>query len=328
LILLAVDIGGTFTDLMGIDAGSGAVFHGESLTTPQNLSHCVLDCVRKSGVALETVDRLVHGSTIAINTLIERKGARTALVVTWGTRDVYPIGRGNRPQAFNLNDRPPRPLVARQDVFKIDQRTLASGEALWPLVRAEVEEVAGRLKQGGFDAVAVCFLHSYADTRPEQAAGAILGAALDDVYISKSHDIMREYREYAGLACRSASATWLKERKWNLARSRKRTCPPWGMWGGRPGETAEYVLRLPANAAFQPIDQVMRKVLAGSEVIVLTGGGWGPPEQRDPAAVLEDVRQGVVSADAAESDYGVVIRDLELDRAATEKRRAEQRGRS
>ena len=80
MILFAVDIGGTFTDLKGIDVGSGAVFHGKSLTTPQNLAQGVLDCVRKSGVALEAVDRLVHGSTIAINTLIERKGARTALV--------------------------------------------------------------------------------------------------------------------------------------------------------------------------------------------------------------------------------------------------------
>jgi N-methylhydantoinase A len=196
LILFAVDIGGTFTDLMGIDVGSGAVFHGKSLTTPQNLAQGVLDCVRKSGVALEAVDRLVHGSTIAINTLIERKGARTALVVTRGTRDVYAIGRGNRPQAFNLNYRRPRPLVTRQDVFEIDQRTLASGETLRPLVSAEVEEVAQRLKQGGFDAVAVCFLHSYSNTEPEESAGAILSASLDGVYISKSHEIMREYREY------------------------------------------------------------------------------------------------------------------------------------
>jgi N-methylhydantoinase B len=119
----------------------------------------------------------------------------------------------------------------------------------------------------------------------------------------------------------------LIEGKWNLARSRRRKCPPWGMWGGRPGETAEYLLRLPTDEAFQPIDQVMRKVPAGSEVIVLTGGGggWGPPGQRDPAAVLDDVRQGIVSIGAAENDYGVVIRGPELDRVATEKLRATHR---
>jgi N-methylhydantoinase B len=99
------------------------------------------------------------------------------------------------------------------------------------------------------------------------------------------------------------------------------------MWGGRSGETAEYLLRLPTDEAFQPIDQVMRKVPAGSEVIVLTGGGggWGPPQQRDPAAVLEDVRQGIVSIGAAQNHYGVVIRGSELDRVATEKLRATHR---
>jgi N-methylhydantoinase B len=119
----------------------------------------------------------------------------------------------------------------------------------------------------------------------------------------------------------------LIEGKWNLARSRRRKCPPWGIWGGRPGETAEYLLRLPTEEVFQPVDQVMRKVPAGSEVIVLTGGGggWGPPEQRDPAAVLEDVRQGIVSIGAAENDYGVVIRGSELDLAATDKLRAAHR---
>ncbi len=116
----------------------------------------------------------------------------------------------------------------------------------------------------------------------------------------------------------------LIEGKWNLARSRRRKCPPWGMWGGGAGETAEYLLRLPTDDGFKPIDQVMRKVPLGSEVTVLTGGGggWGPPEQRDPALVLEDVRQGVVSAEAAERDYGVVVIRSELDQAATTARRA------
>lgn len=196
MILLAVDIGGTFTDLMGIDAQTGAVFHGKSLTTPQNLAQGVLDCVRKSGATLSEVGRMVHGSTIAINTLIERKGARTALVVTRGTKDVYAIGRGNRPQAFNLNYRRSRPLVDRRDVFEINQRTLAGGDTLRPLVEAEVADVARQLKDGGYDAVAVCFLHSFSNTEPERTTAALLGSALEGIYISASHEIMREYREY------------------------------------------------------------------------------------------------------------------------------------
>src|SRR5258706_12172747 len=100
---------------------------------------------------------------------------------------------------------------------------------------------------------------------------------------------------------------------------------PLGHMGRTPRR--EYLLRLPTEEVFQPVDQVMRKVPAGSEVIVLTGGGggWGPPEQRDPAAVLEDVRQGIVSIGAAENDYGVVIRGSELDLAATDKLRAAHR---
>jgi len=82
----------------------------------------VLDCVRKNATRLSSVERLIHGSTIAINTLIERKGARTALLVTRGTRDAYAIGRGNRPDAFNLRFRRPRPLVPRADIFEIDER--------------------------------------------------------------------------------------------------------------------------------------------------------------------------------------------------------------
>jgi N-methylhydantoinase B len=118
----------------------------------------------------------------------------------------------------------------------------------------------------------------------------------------------------------------LIEGKWNLARSRRRKCPPWGMWGGKPGETAEYLLRLPKDEAFKPVDSVMQKVPAGSEVTVLTGGGggWGRPEERDPERVLDDVRQGIVTVAGAEKDYGIVVRgaELEIDREATAKLRA------
>ena len=98
MIVAAIDIGGTFTDLMGFDDRSGRFVQAKSLTTPAQLVQGVIDCIGKSGLQCAGIAELIHGSTIAINTLIERKGASTGLIVTRGTRDVYIIGRGNRPE--------------------------------------------------------------------------------------------------------------------------------------------------------------------------------------------------------------------------------------
>jgi N-methylhydantoinase A len=113
VIFTAIDIGGTFTDLIGFDDATGRFTQAKSLTTPHHLVQGIIDCIRKSGLDARAIDELIHGSTIAINTLIERKGAKTALVVTRGTRDVYIIGRGNRPEAYNLFFHRHRPLVPR-----------------------------------------------------------------------------------------------------------------------------------------------------------------------------------------------------------------------
>ena len=196
MLLLAIDIGGTFTDLIAFDGDSNSVGHAKALTTPENLVKGVLDCVAKSGLKLEQVQRLIHGSTIAINTLIERHGAKTALLVTKGTRDVYAIGRGNRPDAYNLRFQRPRPLVPRQWTFEIDERMRANGSKLVPINEAQIAQVAHVLKENGFNSVAVCFLHSYANTEHEEAAGKVLSRELGGTYVSLSHEIMREYREY------------------------------------------------------------------------------------------------------------------------------------
>ena len=111
---LAVDIGGTFTDLIGFNDEAGTFIQAKSLSTPADLVQGIIDCIRESGVKVDAIDELIHGSTIAINTLIERKGAKTGLVVTRGTRDVYIIGRGNRPEAYNLFFHRHRPLVPRR----------------------------------------------------------------------------------------------------------------------------------------------------------------------------------------------------------------------
>ena len=113
-MLVAIDIGGTFTDLMAFDAASGRFSQAKSLTTPAQLVQGIIDCLDKSGLDPRGAAELIHGSTTAINTLIERKGAKTGLIVTRGTRDVYAIGRGNRPESYNLLFRRHRTLVPRR----------------------------------------------------------------------------------------------------------------------------------------------------------------------------------------------------------------------
>jgi N-methylhydantoinase A len=196
VVFLAVDIGGTFTDLIAFDDRTGQFYQAKSLTTPRNHVDGIIDCIKKTDLDPRSIDHLIHGSTTAINTLIERKGAKVGLIVTRGTRDVYAIGRGNRPEAYNLFFHRPQPLVPRHRTLEVDERLFASGEVREKLDIASVKNACDALAKDGVDAVAVCFLHSYANPEHEQQAGKIVEAALPKAYVSLSHDIMREYREY------------------------------------------------------------------------------------------------------------------------------------
>jgi N-methylhydantoinase A len=196
VLVVAIDIGGTFTDLIGFDEKAQQFVQAKSLTTPAHLVQGIIDCLRKSGIEASAIDELIHGSTIAINTLIERTGAKTGLVVTRGTRDVYIIGRGNRPEAYNLLFHKHRPLVSRRLTREVEERLLASGEEHRPLSRASVQEACDVLAAEGVEAVAVCFLHSYLDPSHERIAGEMIRKALPNAYVSLSHEILREYREF------------------------------------------------------------------------------------------------------------------------------------
>ncbi len=196
MIVVAIDIGGTFTDLIGFHAEENRFVEAKSLTTPAQLTRGIIDCIRKSGLDASAIDDLIHGSTIAINTLIERKGAKTGLIVTRGTRDVYIIGRGNRPEAYNLLFHKHRPLVERHLIREVNERLFATGEVHEKLQAASVEDACEKLKAAGVEAVAVSFLHSYANPEHERQAGAIVRRTLPDAYLSLSHEILREYREF------------------------------------------------------------------------------------------------------------------------------------
>ncbi|MGH6671748.1 MAG: hydantoinase/oxoprolinase family protein [Xanthobacteraceae bacterium] len=200
MIVVAIDIGGTFTDLVGFDDKAGRFVEAKSLTTPHELTQGILDCIRRSGVEAGAINELIHGSTIAINTLIERKGAKTGLIVTSGTRDVYIIGRGNRPEAYNLFFHRHQPLVPRHLTREVGERLLSSGEILRPLNKASVSEACSALAAEGVESVAVCLLHSYVDPTHERIVGAMVSEAMPHAYLSLSHDILREYREFERLS--------------------------------------------------------------------------------------------------------------------------------
>jgi N-methylhydantoinase A len=193
---IAVDIGGTFTDLFGYDAESGKLFQAKCLSTPPDFAVGVLDGVRKAGLDLAEVDSFVHGSTVAINTAIERTGARTALVVTRGTRDVYQIGRGNRPESYNILFQRPEPLALPGLTFEVEQRTTAWGEALVPFNEAQAREVARMVVESKAESVAICFLHSYQDPTDESRMGEMLRKLDPSKFVTLSHEIARKSGEY------------------------------------------------------------------------------------------------------------------------------------
>jgi len=192
--VVGVDIGGTFTDLVGyID---GAVVTAKTSTVPSDPTEAIATSFELAGCAPKDVAEFIHGSTIAINTVLERKGARTALITTEGFRDVYAIGRSNRIEAFNLFFERPKPLVPRSLTFEIEERIVASGDVHTPLDQAGLTEIVAALKAADVAAVAVCLLHAYVNPAHEQQIGLALRAALPGVFVTLSHEILREYREY------------------------------------------------------------------------------------------------------------------------------------
>ena len=192
--IVGVDIGGTFTDLVGcID---GRIVTSKTSTTPADPTRGVADSLQLAGTALDSLGEVLHGATIAINTVLERKGARTALITTKGFRDVYAIGRGNRIEAFNLDFHRPKPLTPRDMTFELPERVTPDGRVLTALDDAAVTALAQHLKTLDIEAVAVCLLHAWANPYHERRVGEILRRALPDVFVTLSHEILREFREY------------------------------------------------------------------------------------------------------------------------------------
>ncbi|MGB7948916.1 MAG: hydantoinase/oxoprolinase family protein, partial [Candidatus Binatia bacterium] len=192
---IAVDIGGTFTDLVAVD-DNGNVHRSKSLTTPDDLARGIQDCLSGAHIDVSGASFFVHGSTVTINAVLERKGARTGLITTKGFRDVYEIGRGNRPEGYNLFFKRPVPLVSRDLRLEVDERLYASGEILKSLDEASASAAITALKAASVESVAVCLLHAYANPVHEERLGKLLRQQFPEAYVSLSHEILREFREY------------------------------------------------------------------------------------------------------------------------------------
>src|SRR5262245_65151204 len=156
---LAADIGGTFTDIAVYEDRTGKLSFGKSLAAPPRLVEGINAGVVKAGSDYKSAGLFLHGSTLAINTILERKGARTALLITDGFRDIYEIGRTNRPDAYNLFFRKHEPLVARALRFEVKERVLSDGEIETPLDEKEIEAFGRMLARLGVEATAILFLN-------------------------------------------------------------------------------------------------------------------------------------------------------------------------
>ena len=173
-LVIATDIGGTFTDMVAFDTDSKTTVHAKSHTDPGDLTGGIIRCLQKSGLVLSEATDFVHGSTVAINTAIERKGAVTALIVTRGMRDVYAIGRGNRPEAYNLFFERPEPFVPRSRIIEIDERLDAAGNVVTPLDPQSVRDALQTALGAEAESIAVCLLHAYASPRHEEMTAALI----------------------------------------------------------------------------------------------------------------------------------------------------------
>ncbi|OGB94078.1 MAG: hypothetical protein A3H39_06035 [candidate division NC10 bacterium RIFCSPLOWO2_02_FULL_66_22] len=196
--LVGVDVGGTFTDVVSVEEDSGEVRVFKVPSTPGNQAEGVLAGILGLCGDCTSIRRVVHGSTVATNTVLEGKGAKVALLTTRGFRDALEIGLCRRmaPGQFNTKFVRRRPLVPRRLRFEVTERLLFTGEILESLDEAEVERIAQVLCGERVESVAVCFLHSYANPLHEQRAKAILAKRLENVAIYTSAESLSEYREF------------------------------------------------------------------------------------------------------------------------------------
>ncbi len=195
-LAIGVDIGGTFTDVVVYDERNHSLHSVKTPTIHSNLTMGILEGLLKATVEATSISRFTHGTTIATNILLENKGARTAILTTEGFRDVLELGLANRMVLYRLDYKKTPPLVARPLRLEVDERIFAGGRIAKAVTPAKLGPLFDRIKRDGIEAVAVCFLHSYANPKNEDRARALIQAQYPEVFVSTSSEVVREFREY------------------------------------------------------------------------------------------------------------------------------------
>ena len=201
---VGVDIGGTFTDAIAI-SDTGEISTAKALTTSGRLADGVLSAIEALNIDVSGIDYFVHGTTAGLNAFLEKRGARVALITTRGFRDVYEIGRANRPDMYNLKYKSPRPLIERRDRFEVTERLTSDGTIHTPVDMNEIKELVPHLK-ANYDAVAIVLLHSYKNPIHEQEIAKYLTSALPNLSIVTSSVVAPEWREYERTSTTAISA--------------------------------------------------------------------------------------------------------------------------
>ncbi len=219
-IRLAADVGGTFTDVAAFDETTGELRLGKTLTTPARLVTGVEAGVTKAGAQFSSARLFLHGTTVAINTILERTGARCALLTTQGFRDIYEIGRVNRPESYNLFFRRHQPLIERDLRYEVRERMDAQGKVLIALDEEQVRAAVADAVRQGVQAIAILFLHSYRNPAHEQRAKEIIEETHPHLFVtrrtsfrrntaSSSAPRRRQRMPISARACAAISAKWV-----------------------------------------------------------------------------------------------------------------------
>ncbi|MCC6532824.1 MAG: hydantoinase/oxoprolinase family protein [Burkholderiales bacterium] len=208
---VGIDTGGTFTDIVLADIESGEYRYHKLPTSTDDPSRAILqgiaEVVQQAGARCQQVQFIVLGTTLATNAVLEGKTARTGMLTTRGFRDVLELARQRRPHYFNLDVPKPLPPAARDERVEIDERVDYGGNVLTPLDEADVRRALAALQARGVEAIAICFMHAYANPRHERAARAAVAAAAPGMYVCASHEVLAEFREFERFATTAVNAS-------------------------------------------------------------------------------------------------------------------------
>ena len=192
---VGIEVGGTFTDLVAVEGES--VRTAKVPSTPAAPDEGAMHAIDAAGLDPGAIEELVHGSTVATNAVLERKGAAVCLFVTKGIRDVLLLQRHDKDAIYDLRYAKPEPVVRRRDVIEIDERIAADGTVVKSPDRAAVTSLVRRvLAEGSYEAAALCFLHAYANPDHERMVAAIIRECAPSLPVTCSNDVTREFREY------------------------------------------------------------------------------------------------------------------------------------